>query len=218
MDVDVLVSGATHKLNVYHKDGKFFVNPGSATGAWCEVWPVLQQGDEEEEDDDDKEAEAGPSKEARANQEAKTVADGSDGKDDSKEDGAAQETTTDTKETAKSSATADDKTTTLAAAADASTTPAKATTTSQAPRLPHPDPIPSFVLLDIQGTTIMSYIYQLIGGEVKVEKIEYKKRDPDAGAEEESQDVGEDAKLWASAATGAKPTAVGGGEGNAAGW
>lgn len=35
--------------------------------------------------------------------------------------------------------------------------------------------IPSFVLMDIQSSTVVTYVYQLIGDEVKVERIEYKK-------------------------------------------
>ncbi|ODV84801.1 hypothetical protein CANARDRAFT_28939, partial [[Candida] arabinofermentans NRRL YB-2248] len=34
MDVDVLIYGSTHKVEAYTLDGKFFVNPGSATGAF----------------------------------------------------------------------------------------------------------------------------------------------------------------------------------------
>jgi len=34
-----------------------------------------------------------------------------------------------------------------------------------------PGPIPSFVLLDIQGYVIVTYVYQLIKDEVKVEKV-----------------------------------------------
>ena len=34
---------------------------------------------------------------------------------------------------------------------------------------------PSFVLLDIQQSTVVAYVYQLIGDDVKVERIEYKK-------------------------------------------
>jgi vacuolar protein sorting-associated protein 29 len=34
---------------------------------------------------------------------------------------------------------------------------------------------PSFVLLDIQQSTVIAYVYQLIGEEVKVERIEYRK-------------------------------------------
>lgn len=34
MDVDILVWGGTHKFEAYEMEGKFFVNPGSATGAF----------------------------------------------------------------------------------------------------------------------------------------------------------------------------------------
>lgn len=43
-------------------------------------------------------------------------------------------------------------------------------------RLPHSDVHPSFVLMDIQGSSAVTYVYQLINDEVKVEKIEYKKK------------------------------------------
>ncbi|RMZ12985.1 hypothetical protein D0860_02746 [Hortaea werneckii] len=35
MDVDVLCWGGTHRFEAYEMEGKFFVNPGSATGAAC---------------------------------------------------------------------------------------------------------------------------------------------------------------------------------------
>ena len=34
MDVDVLLWGGTHKFEAYELEGRFFVNPGSATGAF----------------------------------------------------------------------------------------------------------------------------------------------------------------------------------------
>jgi vacuolar protein sorting-associated protein 29 len=38
MDVDVLLWGGTHKFEAYEMEGKFFVNPGSATGAMSTGW------------------------------------------------------------------------------------------------------------------------------------------------------------------------------------
>lgn len=35
--------------------------------------------------------------------------------------------------------------------------------------------IPSFVLMDIQSSTVVTYVYQLIEDDVKVERIEFKK-------------------------------------------
>lgn len=34
MDVDMLISGGTHKFEAVEHSGHFFLNPGSATGAW----------------------------------------------------------------------------------------------------------------------------------------------------------------------------------------
>ncbi|TID30432.1 hypothetical protein CANINC_000943 [Pichia inconspicua] len=34
MDADILISGGTHRVEAYTLDGKFFVNPGTATGAF----------------------------------------------------------------------------------------------------------------------------------------------------------------------------------------
>jgi vacuolar protein sorting-associated protein 29 len=38
MDVDVLIWGGTHRFDAYEMEGKFFVNPGSATGAMSSGW------------------------------------------------------------------------------------------------------------------------------------------------------------------------------------
>ncbi|XP_035826714.1 vacuolar protein sorting-associated protein 29 isoform X2 [Aplysia californica] len=76
LDVDILISGHTHKFQALEHEGKFFLNPGSATGSYY--------------------------------------------------------------------------------ALDSNV-------------------IPSFVILDIQQSTVVSYIYKLIDEEVKVERIEYRK-------------------------------------------
>ncbi|OBZ89967.1 Vacuolar protein sorting-associated protein 29 [Choanephora cucurbitarum] len=78
MEVDVLVSGHTHKFEAYEYNGRFFINPGSATGAYSSI-PDINE------------------------------------------------------------------------------------------------PIPSFVLMDIQGNAVVTYVYKLIEDEVKVEKLEYKR-------------------------------------------
>ncbi|KAI8579325.1 hypothetical protein K450DRAFT_242695 [Umbelopsis ramanniana AG] len=78
MEVDVLLSGHTHQFDAYESEGRYFINPGSATGAYSG----------------------------------------------------------------------------LPGSADA---------------------VPSFVLMDIQGSTLFIYVYRLIDDDVKVEKIEYRK-------------------------------------------
>jgi hypothetical protein len=42
----------------------------------------------------------------------------------------------------------------------------------------HSEATPSFALLDIQGPVVVTYVYQLVDGEVKVDKVEYRKPDP----------------------------------------
>lgn len=76
LDVDILISGHTHKFEAYEHENKFYINPGSATGAYNALETSIT---------------------------------------------------------------------------------------------------PSFVLMDIQSTIVVTYVYQLIGDEVKVERIEYKK-------------------------------------------
>lgn len=41
MDVDVLLWGGTHKFEAYELEGKFFINPGSATGAFSTSWLAI---------------------------------------------------------------------------------------------------------------------------------------------------------------------------------
>ncbi|GAA5993439.1 hypothetical protein JCM5350_000093 [Sporobolomyces pararoseus] len=38
MDVDVLISGGTHRFEAFESDNRFFLNPGSATGAFSPFW------------------------------------------------------------------------------------------------------------------------------------------------------------------------------------
>ncbi|XP_068623705.1 vacuolar protein sorting-associated protein 29 [Battus philenor] len=76
LDVDILISGHTHRFEAYEHENKFYINPGSATGAYS---PLFRS------------------------------------------------------------------------------------------------PTPSFVLMDIQSATVVTYVYKLLGDEVKVERIEYKK-------------------------------------------
>jgi vacuolar protein sorting-associated protein 29 len=43
MDVDVLLWGGTHKFEAYELEGKFFVNPGSGTGAFSTSWAAIDE-------------------------------------------------------------------------------------------------------------------------------------------------------------------------------
>ena len=76
LDVDVLITGHTHKFEAFEHEGKFYINPGSATGAFQPLESEVT---------------------------------------------------------------------------------------------------PSFVLMDIQSSMVVTYVYQLVGDDVKVERIEFKK-------------------------------------------
>jgi len=49
LDVDVLCWGGTHRFECFEYMDKFFVNPGSATGAFTTNWAAQGDGVEEEE-------------------------------------------------------------------------------------------------------------------------------------------------------------------------
>ena len=82
LDCDILITGHTHKFNAYEAEGKLFVNPGSATGAFSATFKLGE------------------------------------------------------------------------------------------------DPTPSFVLMDLQGTKAVTYVYELVNDAVKVKKIEHTKAAP----------------------------------------
>lgn len=46
MDVDVLCWGGTHKFDAFEYGDRFFVNPGSATGAFSTGWAAEGAGEE----------------------------------------------------------------------------------------------------------------------------------------------------------------------------
>ncbi|KAK9893271.1 Metallo-dependent phosphatase [Cystobasidium minutum MCA 4210] len=127
LDVDILVSGATHKFEAFEFEGRFFLNPGSATGAFTFAKLGNTSGKANEkngaaENDEDKE---------------------------NKQDGG-------------DSANADSNAATQATKATANPDSVNST-------------IPSFALMDIQGSNVVTYVYQLVEGEVKVERVEFRK-------------------------------------------
>jgi vacuolar protein sorting-associated protein 29 len=49
-------------------------------------------------------------------------------------------------------------------------------TTSDHLQATNSDVKPSFVLMDIQDSSVVTYVYKLVGDDVKVEKIDYSKK------------------------------------------
>ena len=112
----MLISGATHKFEAFEFEGRFFLNPGSATGAF--TFAKLAQGAQKKEDKKDADAEGAT----------------------------------------------DDTSASLAKDADKLATPDGSAGTT-----------PSFALMDLQGNNVVTYVYQLVDGEVRVERVEFRK-------------------------------------------
>ncbi|KAH3666435.1 hypothetical protein WICMUC_005703 [Wickerhamomyces mucosus] len=163
LNADVLIWGSSHKVEAYTLEGKFFINPGSATGAFSTEWPDLDEFEESREEVKQAETLQNGNKEDSGNDEAlaakteeldindngnenSTDKDGYDGEHiHPKEQDRPVHSVSDDEE--EEDGDDDDLYST----------------------------IPSFTLLDIQGTTITLYIYTYINGEVKVDKVSYRK-------------------------------------------
>ncbi|KAI8809143.1 Metallo-dependent phosphatase-like protein [Cladochytrium replicatum] len=163
MDVDVLVSGNTHRFEAFEYEGRFFVNPGSATGAFSPAMPVLPPLTAfQPKAAQTASAGTKPAK-TEAKKEVVPSEDGTVPEDEDEETDAADENEPQEAEAADPSENEEDARAAAAAEAVARANGAVETT-------------PSFVLMDVQGATIVMYVYQLIAGEVKVEKLDYTKR------------------------------------------
>ncbi|GAK64402.1 retrograde transporter [Moesziomyces antarcticus] len=162
MDVDILLTGHTHRFEAFELEGRFFVNPGSATGAWHPTWPLRDP------------ASVAALAEKAATKASQADASGADAKKSDKnatEEASTKKNKTDDAAKAKpTDATAAEKDGASAKQADGANEDDEELHVKEAPA-----PIPSFALLDIQGAVVVTYVYQLIDGDVKVEKIEYRK-------------------------------------------
>lgn len=162
MDVDILLTGHTHRFEAFELEGRFFVNPGSATGAWHPTWPLRDP------------ASVAALAEKAATKASQADASGADAKKSDKhatDEASTKKNKTDEAAKAKpTDATAAEKDGASAKQEDAANEDDEELQAKEAPA-----PIPSFALLDIQGAVVVTYVYQLIDGDVKVEKIEYRK-------------------------------------------
>lgn len=180
LDVDILIWGGTHKVEAYTLDGKFFINPGSATGAFNFDWIEREEesGDEEGENKEDPDQETQLSKEeleaAEVKQktekngvtEDKTNTNESETKDEpakgavdkDENDSESKTHDTDKKEDKVDAKDSNDDDTSLINEVEELTSF-----------------IPSFCLLDTHDSTCILYIYTYFHGEVKVDKVTYQK-------------------------------------------
>lgn len=205
MDVDILIYGSTHKVEAYTLDGKFFINPGSATGAFNSdsmdaddveiIEGIVKQKNEvkktEEVKKDVEETDNKPESTDTNNVEVKPE-DGEtteksdkqevDKDNDEKADDGAGETPLDDEKHQEGSK--EDENNEKAEEKKQEKEQENPSDTEEADKKldtteiePYMDPIPSFCLLDLQGVTCTLYLYTLIDGDVKVDKLVYKKEE-----------------------------------------
>ncbi|KAA1087145.1 Vacuolar protein sorting-associated protein 29 [Puccinia graminis f. sp. tritici] len=183
LDVDVLVTGATHRFEAFEFESKFFINPGSATGAFTPTWPISPPH---------KSSSTNPSS-LKSPQNSTTTPTHPSTKSPN---GSTTSPTQSTRSlTHQNSSTDQSKSPTNPNAQldqpstepneNSRNVPPEDHSSSQDQKpiddpdsLYPPGPIPSFALLDIQGSVVVTYVYRLVDGEVKVEKIEYRKEIP----------------------------------------
>lgn len=167
LDVDVLIWGGTHRVEAYTLDGKFFVNPGSATGAFSFDWPEFEEEEEEGEEEEG------------GNQEETTEAKSAKGKatdDNAEKDSGHNEETNETTETSSK----EEEEEVVGSGNDPKE---KQDTTNDLEALKKSlyeatelnTNIPSFCILDSKGSTCILYIYTYFNNEVKVDKVTYNK-------------------------------------------
>ncbi|KAJ3293173.1 Vacuolar protein sorting-associated protein 29 [Rhizoclosmatium sp. JEL0117] len=173
LDVDVLVSGHTHRFEAFESEGRFYLNPGSATGALSSFTPLVRvpipapAAVENKENQEKKEGEkvvVEQEKEVAPEEEEEEEEEEEDngGIDDDVHGGWGAPA----KKTKKKAAVKQEQ-------------PKEKEEPSTAPVRTHKlvsDIIPSFALLDVQGNAVVVYVYKLIDGDVKVEKLEFTKK------------------------------------------
>lgn len=131
LDVDIMLWGGTHNVEAYTLEGKFFVNPGSCTGAFNSDWPIMS----EDEVINKKET-----TEVNTNKQEEESAEKS--------------------EEPKETTSFDKKEKVEISNLDI-----------------NGSNVPSFCLLDIQDSVCTLYIYIYIEGEVKVDRVVFKKEE-----------------------------------------
>lgn len=149
INVDILIWGGTHRVEAYTLDGKYFINPGSASGAFHFGWPEIDEDEEIDEGEEEEEEQKDESKQKDNSEDTKESEEDKYNEDELKE-GELEEKKDDEKE----------KTDTQEEE-------------SQDDNLN--EPIPSFCLLETQGPKCTLYIYTYINNKVKVDKVIYQK-------------------------------------------
>ncbi|GAA5908534.1 hypothetical protein JCM6882_001292 [Rhodosporidiobolus microsporus] len=152
MDVDVLISGGTHRFEAFESDGRFFLNPGSATGAFSPYFTPAASTSSQPPAQASATATNGSASDAAGEGEAKKA------DEEKKKDGKAEgEEGNEGEDKENEPRRSSDKFDEDDAVGE------------------EEGPTPSFALLDIQGNVVVTYVYTEKSGDVQVEKMEFRK-------------------------------------------
>lgn len=176
LNVDILVWGGTHKVEAYTLDGKFFVNPGSATGAYSFDWPDNEDDEELVEDNDEIDEKADSEKDAEnvenADEDSNELKTEKSQEEDKKnEDKGTSELIKDVEQSDKKN----DRESLKEASSEENKENLEFSEEDINEVTENLSSIPSFCLLETHGKTCVLYIYIYINGEVKVDKVTYQK-------------------------------------------
>lgn len=184
MDVDILIYGSTHKVEAYTLDGKFFINPGTGTGAYSTdhldkddrliiskiIDNKLKLNTKSKLNKDkevEKEEEKGEEKVSKdETQKVQQPIDDNDKITQSNESKSESTTENNKSEKVDQVDTVD---------------PVKPIEPPTLDELQlhdideYMEPFPSFCLLDVKDATCTLYLYTLVDGEVKIDKLVYTK-------------------------------------------
>ncbi|CAL9737771.1 vacuolar protein sorting-associated protein 29 [Monosporozyma servazzii] len=143
LNVDILLWSGTHNVEAYTLEGKFFVNPGSCTGAFNSDWPIMNE----------------PPIPQNRSESSIAAGNNTGGIKASNQDNSAETVTTMNPEDSQ----AEEEEEVNEEDIEIPTSIISGSNT------------PSFCLLDIQNSTCTLYIYIYVDGEVRVDKVVYKK-------------------------------------------
>ncbi|KAG0669854.1 Vacuolar protein sorting-associated protein 29 [Maudiozyma exigua] len=163
LDVDIMLWGGTHNVEAYTLEEKFFVNPGSCTGAFNSDWPIINESvtnaNEHEKSETNEKIDENEDK-----LKSMSIDDESDNKNKTQQDNKTEHDKEDNKEESDDVNNKEDENDSINEE-DISRSEVEMSGSN----------VPSFCLLDIQGSTCVLYIYMFIDGEVKVDKVKYEK-------------------------------------------
>lgn len=191
IDVNILIWGGTHKVEAYTLDGKFFINPGSATGAYNFDWPEKEDESEEEEEEGEsqKDSKEGNSEPAKEESKEKEIAEEESKKDEENnadkkdeiesneqenKEGAHEEVKEPSEQKNVDSKDNEGVVEKNKNKEDANDSDSDDTNLIEEVK-ESTSSIPSFCLLDTHDSTCTLYIYTYFHGEVKVDKVTYQK-------------------------------------------